>query len=128
MLSAPTMSDPMYWVLVPFFLFGCGPFGFANDVRPLPFATSNCRPSGVTRTEVGYQPTGMNPSEWLRPIEVTSKTATSLLHALATNSFVSSGDSARLLGVLPGGASGESAARSVSTVLPNAVSITVTVF
>jgi hypothetical protein len=70
--------------------------------------------SGVTRTEVGYQPTGIKPSarEW--PMLLTSNTATLLLQALATNSFRPSGDSARLLGVEPGRAAGESEASSVS--------------
>src|ERR1035437_9831446 len=85
---------------------GCGPRGLALDVRPLPLATSRCLPSGVTRTEVGYQPTGMNPNERLLPGFSTSKTATVLLSALATNSIFSSGDSARLFGVDPGGALG----------------------
>src|ERR1019366_5515248 len=87
-----------------------------------------CRPSGVTRTEVGYQPTGINPSAWLLPTALTSKTATLLLQALATKSLVSSGDNARLFGVEPGSEVGANDASSVSTVLPEAVSKTVTVF
>src|SRR5882672_8871004 len=35
-------------VLIP----GCGPNGFAFGMTPLPLATSNCLPSGVTRTDV----------------------------------------------------------------------------
>src|ERR1035441_374097 len=85
---------------------GCGPRGLALGVRPLPLATSRCLPSGVTRTDVGYQPTGMNPSERLLPGFSTSKTATVLLSAFATKSVFSSGDSARLFGVDPGGAFG----------------------
>ena len=50
-----------------------------------------------------------------------------LLSALATNRAFSSGDSARLLGVEPGGEFGYSAAMSVSTALPVSVSSTVTV-
>src|SRR5436309_10690308 len=95
----------MYWtvrssgLLIP----GCGPSGLALGRMPLPLATSRCLPSGVTRTLVGYQPTGMKPSERLLPGVLTSKTATRLLSALATKSVCSSGDNARLLGVEPGG-------------------------
>src|SRR2546421_12909990 len=85
---------------------GWGPRGLALEMFPLPLATSNCRPSGVTRTEVGYQPEGMKPSERLFPGRLTSKTATALMLALATKRVRSSGESARLLGVEPGGASG----------------------
>src|SRR5215472_1212291 len=108
MLSVPRNSRAMYCtvgldeLLIP----GCGPSGLANDVIPFPFATNRCLPSGVTRTDVGYQPTGINPRERLFPGVLTSKTATVLLSAFATNNVRSSGDSARLLGVEPGGAWG----------------------
>src|SRR3954462_1528493 len=129
MLSVPGNSSEMVWIFPSrFLLSGWGPLGFALEVSPLPLATSNCRPSGVTRTEVGYQPTGINPSERLLPITLTSKTATLLLQALATNNRVSSGDNATLFGVEPGGALGESEAYNVSTALPVSVSNTVTVF
>src|SRR5438876_1081711 len=105
---------------------GCGPNGLALGASPLPLATSRCLPSGVTRTEVGYHPTGMNPSERLLPAVLTSKTATRLLSALATNNVCSSGDSARLFGVLPGSACGYSAAQIVSSAVPASVSNTVT--
>src|SRR5262245_53019418 len=95
---------------------------------PLPLVTSSRRPSGVTRTDVGYQPTGMNPSERLAPGELTSKTATLLLSAFATNNVRSSGESARLFGVEPGGRPGRSDAVSVSRTLPLSVSITDTLF
>src|SRR5437868_2187320 len=85
---------------------GWGPSGFALEVRPFPFATSNCLPLGVTRTEVGYQPTGIKPIGRVRPGFETSKTAMLLLQALATKRICSSGVSARLLGVEPGGESG----------------------
>src|ERR1043166_3309675 len=85
---------------------GCGPSGLALGTSPFPLATSRCLPSGVARTDVGYQPTGMNPSERLLPGVLTSKTATTLLSALATNNVRSSGESARLFGVLPGSACG----------------------
>src|SRR5438552_19097034 len=82
---------------------GCGPSRFGLDETPFPLVTKRCFPSGVTRTEVGYQPTGMNPSERLLPGLETSKTARLLLHALATNNKEPSGESAKLLGVDPGG-------------------------
>src|ERR1039457_5488876 len=85
---------------------GFGLCGLAFEERPLPLATSRCRPSGVTRTDVGYQPTGTNPSERLLPGFATSKTATMLLLAFATKSIFPSGESARLFGVDPGGAWG----------------------
>src|SRR6267142_1080833 len=46
---------------------GCGPRGLAIATLPLPLAMRSFFPSGVTRTEVGYQPLGMNPSERLLP-------------------------------------------------------------
>ena len=85
---------------------GCGPFRFGFEIRPLPLATSNCLPSGVTRTDVGYQPTGINPSGRLFPEFETSKTARLLLQALAIKSSAPSGDKARLFGVEPGGDAG----------------------
>src|SRR6266436_9354853 len=95
----------MYWGSVSARLFrpGCGPLGFAMEITPLPLLTNRCLPSGVTRTEVGYHPTGMKPSEWLRPGAVTSNTAMLLLSALATNRVFPSGVKARLLGVEPEG-------------------------
>ena len=85
-------------------------------------------PSGVTRTEVGYQPAGMKPKERLFPGWLTSNTATALLSALATNKSSSSGERARLFGVEPGGAWGKSADHKVSRGFPARVSNTVTVF
>src|SRR5678816_1451592 len=81
---------------------GCGPFRFDFEIKPLPLATSNRLPSGVTRTDVGYQPTGIKPSERLLPGVATSKTGLALRFALAPNTVASSGDSARLLGLEPG--------------------------
>src|SRR5579859_5891496 len=126
MLSVPGNKSAMCVVGGPPFRPGTGPVGFGLDVSPFPLATSRCLPSGVTRTEVGYQPTGMNPSERaLRTME-TSKTAMLLLQALATNRSVSSGESARLLGVEPGRSEGESDAQRVCLVLPSTVSMTLT--
>src|SRR5207249_1074254 len=82
---------------------GCGPYRLALGMIPFPLATNRRLPSGVTRTEVGYQPTGMNPSERLLPATLTSNTAMLLLSAFATKRVFSSGDSARLFGVEPGG-------------------------
>src|SRR5215813_12347524 len=97
-------------------------------MTPLPLATSKRLPSGVTRTEVGYQPVGMKPSERLLPGRLISNTATIFTFALATNRNRSSGDNARLLGVEPGGEFGKSAAQIVSIFLPVAASSSVTVF
>src|SRR5215472_3529390 len=102
MLKLPRKRRAMYWT-VELFTPGCGPFGLADDERPLPLATRRCFPSGVTRTEVGYHPTGMKPSERLLPGTLMSNTATQLLSAFAINSVFSSGDRARLFGVEPGG-------------------------
>ena len=63
-------------------------------------------PSGVTATEVGYQPVGMNPLIALLRFAPMSMTATQLLSALATNSVSPSGDTASPHGVLPAGAFG----------------------
>src|SRR5262245_10601683 len=103
-----------------------GPCGLAREDKPLQFATSKCLPSGVTRTEVVYQPTGIKPSERLFPGALTSKTATLLLSAFATKRSESSGVRARLFGVEPGGASGYSEQVSVSTTRCSSVLITVT--
>src|SRR5579884_480902 len=84
MLNVPGNNTPMNCVSGVLFLPGTGPFGFAMEIKPLPFATRRCLASGVMRTEVGYQPTGMNPSERLLPMVETSNTATLLLQALAT--------------------------------------------
>ncbi len=84
-------------------------------------------PSRATRTEVGYQPTGMKPSGALAPGSLTLTTARLLVLALATNSIDSSGESASELGVLPEGALGSMAVPIVSIGLPASVSITVTV-
>ena len=124
--SVPLNRPPMYSVtdsggtLSP----GLGPFGFAFEIKPFPLATSNRRPSAVTRTDVGYHPTGMKPNDRLFPGVATSKTATVLISAFATKSRDSSGDRARLLGVLPGGECGFNSAIKVSTVRPLAVSST----
>ena len=108
MLKVPRNRPAIYCTpgSVDLFSPGSGPRGLGLGITPLPLATSKCRPSGVTRTEVGYQPTGMKPRERLFPGVPTSKTATVLLSAFATNSVRSSGVSARLLGVEPGGACG----------------------
>src|SRR5262245_44627243 len=112
----------------PVFRPGWGPFGLAFGALPLPLAISSFLPSGVMRTEVGYQPVGINPSARLRPGMATSKTATVLLLALATNKVFSSGERARLFGVEPGGQSGKSAGQTVSTGRPVSVLMMVTVF
>src|SRR2546429_6820309 len=119
-LSVPVSSRAMYWTvrLVVLFTPGCGPSGLALEIIPFPFAISRCLPSGVTRTEVGYQPAGMKPSERLLPGVLTSNTASVLLSALATKSICSSGERARLFGVEPGGDCGERAAQIRSRARP----------
>ena len=97
------------------------------EANPLPLVTNSRRPSGVTRTEVGYHPVGMNPIDRLRPGCRTSKTAIALMLAFETKSKDSSGLRATLLGVEPGGESGSSSEARVSTQLPPAVSRTLMV-
>ena len=123
MLSVPRNRPPIYSrTLGGGSLVGCGPFRLALEISPLPLATSKCLPSGVTRTEVGYQPTGINPRERLLPSSAMSKTEMALMFAFATNSNFSSGDSARLFGVEPGGEFGTSSASNVSLMRPESVS------
>src|SRR5216110_2813963 len=130
MLNVPRKSRPIYCTVgsAELLMPGCGPCGLAREIVPLPLATSRCLPSGVTRTEVGYQPTGMKPRERLLPGAPTSKTATLLLSALATNNVFSSDESARLFGVEPGGKPGYNEAVNVSSILPVSASNTVTLF
>ena len=75
---------------------------------------------------MGYQPTGMKPSEWLWPAWRTWIRATSLLSALATASTLPSGERATLLGVLPGRAGDCIALEICSTARPDCVSNTTT--
>src|SRR5262249_25284159 len=106
---------------------GFGPSRLALEVVPFPLATYRVRPSRATRTEVGYQPVGMNPGGALARGSLTFTTGRLLLLALATNSTEPSGESASELGVLPDGARGSMAVPIVSTAWPAAVSKTVTV-
>src|SRR5262245_29022401 len=128
-LSVPRNSRAMYCTVgfVLLLIPGCGPIGLATGMTPLPLATNRLFPSGVTRTDVGYHPTGMKPSDRLLPGTLTSKTATILLFAFAMKSIVSSGDRATLFGVEPGGDCGNNAAQIVSIARPASVSSTVTV-
>src|SRR5678815_3984612 len=104
--TVPWNSWPMY-SLTPPGAFNRGPtWRLAFDVVPLPLATNSRFPSGVTRTEVGYQPTGTKPSDRAWPGSETSKTASVLMFALATKRRFSSGDSASEFGVFPDGAPG----------------------
>src|SRR5690349_8597992 len=96
---------------------GLGPSRFALELAPLPLAMKRVLPSRATRTEVGYQPAGMNPSGALEPGSLTLTTATSLVLALATNRTDSSGDSASELGVQPAGALGSMAVPITSSAL-----------
>src|SRR3954466_957567 len=107
-LKVPRNKRPMYST-VRFVLLlrpGCGPLGLGFGATPLPFRTRSFLPSVLTRTEVGYQPVGMNPRERLLPGTLMSNTARALTFALATKRSDSSRESVRLFGVEPGGASG----------------------
>src|SRR4051812_40763683 len=117
----PRNRPPMYWRMrfsAPPVKPGRGPSRLAPEEPPLPLATHSVLPSRLTRTLVGYQPVGRNPSVLLAPIFATLKTATSLVLAFVTNRMDSSGVSASELGVLPGGHRGSMAVLIVSTVLP----------
>src|SRR5262245_43503914 len=119
----PWKSPPMYSRTVA----GGGAMGLgrcrlARGTRPLPLAIRIRSPFGTNRTQVGYQPAGMIPSDAPLPGRLTSKTATLLLSALATRSARPSGERARLLGVLPFGAFGWSALESDSRPRPVFVS------
>src|SRR5512135_2717316 len=105
---------------------GCGPSRLAFEVVPLPLATQSALPSRATRTEVGYQPVGMNPSGVLPPNSLTFTTATLFVSALAMNSIDPSGERLKELGVLPAGAFGAIAVPIVSTDLPASASKTET--
>src|SRR5664280_17295 len=128
MLRVPRSNPAMYSGVDSPPGMGWGPCGLASGIIPFPLATRSVLPSGVTRTEVGYQPTGIKPRDRLLPGVATSKTATAFTFALATNKVRSSGDKARLLGVAPGGDWGKNAAQIVSMATPVSVSKTVTVF
>src|SRR4051812_12542383 len=90
----------------PPFAIGFGPSRLAFDEAPLPLATNSVLPSCESRTEVGYQPVGMNPRGVLSPTSETFTTARLFVFALATNSTDPSGESASELGVHPAGARG----------------------
>src|SRR2546430_1532256 len=128
--SVPWNSPPMYWrgEAPPPREAGRGPAPVGLRGSPLPLAPPHRLAPPRARTDVGYQPVGMNPSGELPPTSSTLTTATSLVLALATNRTFSSGESASELGVLPDGALGSIAVPIVSTALPASVSKTVTVF
>ena len=83
---------------------GSGPFLLGKDENPLPLLTNIFLP--ITFTLVGYQPTGINPFDLLKPGLLTSKTARQLLSALAMYNVFSFALSAKPLVVLPLGAFG----------------------
>src|SRR5271165_3382820 len=106
-LNAPGKRPPMYSdSLFEFFSRGLGPLRLGFELRPLPLATRIRSARADIRTLVGYQPTGMNPSDRLCPRRETSITARLLTSALATHRVLPLGAIARLLGVLPCGAWG----------------------
>ena len=92
---------------------------------PLPLATHSLFP--ITRTAVGYQPTGINPVGTLCPCFFISNTAIQLLSAFAINKSCFLGCSAILLEVDPLGEFGKRAASSVSITFFVASEITETV-
>src|SRR6185436_16311719 len=99
----------------------------AEELRPLPLATTIVPVAGSTATAVGYQPTGRKPSGRLRPGRDTSKTARQLLSAFATTRLRPSRSSATAFGVLPVGARGSTEVTMVSVVRAAATSTTETV-
>src|SRR5262245_37347371 len=85
---------------------GVGPSLFAKEVDPFPLVTQSVLPSRLTRTLVGYQPVGMNPSGVECAGSLTFTIARSLVLALATKRMDPSGESASEFGVQPDGAFG----------------------
>src|SRR4051812_11655564 len=105
--SVPLNSWPMY----SFTLFGggavgIGPLRLGFETSPLPLAKYTFLSSGLKRTDVGYQPVGMKPSDLALARSETLNTDRLLASALATNNIWPSGVRARLFGVLPLGADG----------------------
>src|SRR5437764_12655982 len=82
--------------------------------------------AGLSRTEVGYQPTGMKPSGLAASRSATLKTAMLFASALATKSISPSGVRQRLFGVLPLGAFGYKEHEIVCNPRPSAGSRTLT--
>ena len=80
----------------------------------------------TTFTWVGYQPTGMNPSDFDLPKSSTSKTAKQLLSAFAMYNFSSSSDRAMPLVDEPSNEFGNKAAFKTSISFPFSRSITET--
>ena len=80
---------------------GFGPFALSREASPLPLVTKIFWSPSAKRTLVGYQPTGIKPSDFDLPRSRMSKTAMLLLSALATINTFSSGETAKLFGVLP---------------------------
>ena len=103
---------------------GEGPKAFGFDENPFPLATHNFLL--ITRTEVGYQPTGINPFATLSPGSSTSKTAIQLLFAFAKYKRLLIASKLKLLVVEPLGAFGKSAASNVSITVLDFKSITET--
>src|ERR1700683_4567322 len=94
------------------------------EEKPLPLATNIFFP--IILTDVGYQPTGINPFDLLDPGWLTSNTARQLSSALATYKVLSSLLRASALVVEPGSELGYRAAFSVSTTFRSRISITET--
>src|ERR1700754_5065752 len=104
---------------------GLGPCGLGSDEKPLALATYSLL--SITRTTLGNQPVGTNPSDWLEPGLVTSNTARQLLSALAIYKVLSSLLRATELLVVPLSGVGDTAVFRVSSTLALRTSITDTV-
>src|SRR6476469_6665525 len=106
MPTVPLNKAPMYSLMPRPGWVGFGPYRFGLLMSPLPLATYSRPSTGLCRTEVGYQPVGMNPRGTAFPLSATLNTLRLLASALATSRIWASGISVRLLGVLPLGAVG----------------------
>src|SRR5437879_2932363 len=105
---------------------GLGPLGFGYERCPFPFSTTNV-PDGSTRTAVGYQPVGMNPSTRLRSVEM-STTAATLPSEHATKSRLPSGARPSAEGVMPSGWRGVIARLMLSMTRNSLASVTPTAY
>src|SRR5580692_5219040 len=104
---------------------GLGPWGLGSEENPLALATYSFE--SMTRTTLGYQPVGTNPSDLLEPGALTSNTARQLLSALATYNVLSSAARATELLVVPLSWVGNTAVFSVSSTVDRFRSTTETV-
>src|SRR5260370_41716327 len=97
----------MYWFAAshPVTLSDCNefrqPLGL-GPALPFPLSTYKVAPSALTLTAFGYQPVGIKPTMRLSSGSLSNAiTATEFVPPLVTYSVLSSGESARRLGLLP---------------------------